>query len=112
MNNSENGFNADENGVNTNENGVNANDFKLDGNAAGGLLGEIFRFEMTTAETICGGCGAIKPVGELMLYQHEMGAVLRCARCDAALFRVTRLQGRYLLDLSGMSCLQIAADVN
>ena len=32
-------------------------DLRLDGNAAGGLLNEIFPFEMTTAQATCAGCG-------------------------------------------------------
>lgn len=88
------------------------NDLRLDGNAAGGLLNEIFPFEMTAAEATCGGCGAMKPVGELMLYRHGMGAVLRCAGCDTVLIRITHIRGCYRLDLSGMSCLRIAADIH
>lgn len=87
-------------------------DLRLDGNAAGGLLNEIFPFEMTVAEATCGGCGTSRPVGELMLYRHGMGAVLRCAGCDTVLIRVTHIRGRYRLDLSGMSCLLIAADIH
>ena len=34
-------------------------DMKLDGNAIGGLLREIFTMEMTTAETTCAGCGGM-----------------------------------------------------
>lgn len=90
---------------------MNDNDLRLDGNAVGGLLNEIFPFEMTAAETTCAGCGAIKPVGELMLYRHPMGAILRCAGCDAVLMRITRIRGCYRLDLSGMSCLNIVADI-
>lgn len=86
------------------------NELRLDGNAAGGLLNEIFPFEMTTAETTCAGCGATKLIGELMLYGHRMGAVLRCANCDTVLIRATHIRGSYWLDLSGMRCLRIAAD--
>ena len=88
------------------------NDLRLDGNAAGGLLNEIFPFEMTAAEGTCGGCGRIKPLGELMLYQHGMGAILRCAVCDTALIRITRIRECYRIDLSGMSCLRIAANIH
>ena len=87
------------------------NNLKLDGNAAGGLLNEIFPFEMTTAESTCGVCGTMKPIGELMLYRHGMGTILRCARCDTALIRITHVRGCYWLDLSGTSCLRIAADI-
>jgi Family of unknown function (DUF6510) len=34
---------------------MNVEDLRLDGNAAGGLLNEVFSFEMTAAETTCGG---------------------------------------------------------
>ena len=86
------------------------NDLRLDGNAAGGLLNEVFPFEMTTAETTCGGCGTMKLIGELMLYGQRMGAVLRCGNCDTALIRITHVRGSYWLDLSGTRCLRIAAD--
>jgi len=88
------------------------NNLRLDGNAAGGLLNEIFPFEMTAAEATCGGCATMRLIGELMLYRHEMGAILRCANCDTALIRITHIRGCYRLDLSGMSCLRIAADIH
>ena len=88
------------------------NNLRLDGNAAGGLLNEIFPFEMTTAEATCRGCGTMKPFGEVMLYRNGMGAILRCADCDTALVRITHVRGYYRLDLSGMSCLRIAADIH
>ena len=88
------------------------NNLRLDGNAAGGLLNEVFPFEMTTAEATCGACGRMKLIGDLMLYGHRLGAVLRCAHCDAALIRITHVRGSYWLDLSGMSCLQIEADIH
>ena len=88
------------------------NDLRLDGNAAGGLLNEVFPFEMTTAEASCGACGAKKPIGELMLYGRELGAILRCGSCDSALIRITHIRGNYRLDLSGMSCLLIPADLH
>lgn len=59
------------------------NDLRLDGNAAGGLLNEIFRFEMTTAEATCGGCGTVRPIGDMMLYQHGMAQY--CAAPNATL---------------------------
>ena len=86
-------------------------ELKLDGNAAGGLLNEIFPFEMTAAEATCVGCGTMRPVGELILYLHGMGAILRCVGCDTALIRITHIRGYYRLDLSGISYLRIAADI-
>ena len=88
------------------------NNLRLDGNAAGGLLNEIFPFEMTAAEATCGSCGTLRPIGELVLYRHGMGSILRCASCDMALIRITHIRGCYRLDLSGMSCLRIDADIH
>ena len=88
------------------------NDLRLDGNAAGGLLNEIFPFEMTTAEATCGGCGIKRPIGELMLYGQELGVILRCVNCDTALIRITHIREDYRLDLSGMSCLRIPVDIH
>jgi hypothetical protein len=73
----------------------------LDGNAAGGLLREIFAFEATSAEITCGGCGAVFAVGAAPLYGGSMGAVLRCAGCGDAVLRITRTPRGLWLDLQG-----------
>ncbi|HEY7023211.1 MAG TPA: DUF6510 family protein [Ktedonobacterales bacterium] len=80
---------------------------RLDGNAAAGLLAEIFPFEMTSAQSECAGCGQTKPLGALMLYGGEMGMVLRCPSCDGVQMRIVRARGRYMIDMRGMSLLQI-----
>jgi uncharacterized protein DUF6510 len=80
---------------------------KLDGNAAGGILGEIFAFEMTTAQAACASCGSVWRVGQAMVYAHEMGTIVRCASCDNALIRVAHPPGRYWLDLRGVRYLQV-----
>ena len=80
---------------------------RLDGNAAGGLLGEVFTFEMTLAEGACSSCGSVAQIGATMVYAHEMGTIVRCARCDNALIRVARNRGRYFLDLRGLKYLRI-----
>jgi len=82
-------------------------DLRLDGNAAAGLLAEVFRAEMTTAEVTCAGCGMVAAVAELMRYGHEMGAILRCAGCDTAVIRVARTRRRYWLDLRGARMLRL-----
>jgi hypothetical protein len=82
-------------------------DRRLDGNAAGGLLAELFRVEMTTAVAVCAGCGAAPPLAELLVYGHELGAILRCATCDTAVLRLARTRDRLWLDLRGASVLRI-----
>jgi hypothetical protein len=82
---------------------------RLDGNAAAGLLAEIFAFDVTVAQTVCAGCGAVGPVGGLLAYGLEMGAILRCPACDTALIRVSRLEGGYWIDMRGASVLRVQA---
>ena len=80
---------------------------RLDGNAAGGTLGEIFAFEMTTAQAACASCGAVSRVGQMMVYAHDVGTIVRCATCDNALIRVAHPPRRYWLDLRGVRYLQV-----
>ena len=82
-------------------------DMKLDGNAIGGLLAEIFNTEMTTAEGTCGGCGAVNAVGRVDVYVNAPGTVVRCPACGQVLMRIVRGRGRYWIDLSGMRCLEL-----
>jgi Family of unknown function (DUF6510) len=80
---------------------------RLDGNAVGGLLGEVFGFEMTTAQVTCTQCGSLWRIGQAMVYGHEMGTIVRCSACENALIRVGRGPGRYLLDMRGVRYLQV-----
>ena len=83
---------------------------KVDGNAAGGSLQEIFPFEMTLVQATCAGCGATDAIGALPAYMHGMGTVVRCPSCDTALIRVAQTKGRYWLDMRGVRVLQINAE--
>ena len=81
-------------------------ELRLDGNAAAGPLGEVFSFEVTTAEYACRGCGRAGKLGEAMVYEvRDLCTIIRCPDCDSALIRLTENRGRYLLDLGGMSYL-------
>ena len=42
-------------------------ELRLDGNAAAGTLGQVFSFEVTTAEYACGGCGRTGMLGGAMV---------------------------------------------
>ncbi len=81
---------------------------RLDGNAAAGLLAEIFPFEMTSAQSTCAGCGRTAPLGTLLLYGGMVGTVLRCPTCDQAQMRIVHARGRYWIDMRGMTVLQVA----
>lgn len=84
-------------------------DLRLDGNAAAGLLGEIFALELTTARSTCRGCGTTAEVGALIVYAHAPGVVLRCPACEAVLMRVVRGGGRIWLELAGVRSLELRA---
>ena len=73
----------------------------LDGNAAGGLLSELFAFDMTAASVTCRGCGTVSQVGELALYGGSMGAIFRCIRCDGAVIRLARTPFGFRFDMRG-----------
>jgi Family of unknown function (DUF6510) len=79
-------------------------DLRLDGNAAAGLLGEVFAVEMTTAEGTCASCGATNVLAAAHLYAQAPGAVLRCPSCAAVLMCVVQLPGSgAIVDLAGLT---------
>lgn len=78
---------------------------RLDGNAIGGILLDIFGVEMTVAESVCGSCGSVRAVAELHVYVRAPGTVVRCPGCEAVLMRIVRGPGRTWLDLSGLRTL-------
>jgi hypothetical protein len=86
---------------------MKTSDLRLDGNAIGGLMLELFGVEMTTATTVCGSCGATEPLARLEVYVHAPGTVVRCATCESVLMRIVRGPGRTWLELSGLRCLEL-----
>ena len=82
-------------------------EMRLDGNAAAGILRELFVHDMTASVATCRGCGATGMVGGLLDYGHEMGAILRCPKCDAVLLRVVHAPDAIRLDPSGLALLVI-----
>ena len=81
---------------------------RLDGNAAAGALGEVFSFEVTTAEYACRGCARAGRLGEAMVYEvRGLGTILRCPGCDNALIRLAHNRGRHWIDLRGIRYLQV-----
>jgi len=81
---------------------------RLDGNVVGGILGEVFPFEMTSVLTTCAGCGFTDPIGAFAAYVHGMGTVVRCPSCDTAVIRLSRVRGRYWMDMRGTRILRIS----
>ena len=56
---------------------------RLDGNAAAGVLTQVFCGEPSGALIVCAGCGATSAVGALMAYGLERPAP-RCGSISAA----------------------------
>ena len=78
-------------------------DLRLDGNAAAGLLTEIFAAEMTTAMGTCTSCDASSVFATAQLYMQAPGVVFRCPSCTAVLMCVVRRpDGGLVVDLSGV----------
>jgi Family of unknown function (DUF6510) len=79
---------------------------RLDGNAAAGLLREVFAAEMTAAVGTCDGCGATEAVGAVHVYRAA-GTVLRCPHCDAVLMKIVSDGTRVWFDLRGVRTMQM-----
>lgn len=82
---------------------------RLDGNAAAGLLSEVFVPELTAARATCACCGSVRAIGALLVYAHGMGTVLRCPDCDAAVMRMARTPARLWLDATGAALVVMSA---
>ena len=80
----------------------------LDGNAIAGLLTEVFGVEMTTATSVCAGCGATAQVAELEIYLDAPGTVVRCRSCHSMLMVLVTIRGITCVDARGLSDLEPA----
>lgn len=79
----------------------------LDGNAAAGLLQQIFAIDITMARVTCGGCELVQPLAALKLYGLPMGNILRCPRCQSTLVRAVARDTECWLDLRGVAALHL-----
>ena len=82
-------------------------ELRLDGNAAAGVLREVFSVEMTAALGTCGHCGARSALGTTHVYMGGPGTVLRCSACEGALMRFARIGGTLHFELGGIRSLEL-----
>ena len=82
-------------------------EMRLDGNAAGGALRELFARDVTAGLATCAGCGDARHVGALLDYGTPLGVVLRCPGCDHVMLRLTQVGGWLRVDLSGIAMLAL-----
>ena len=62
----------------------------VDGNAAAGMLWDVFGADVTALVGVCGGCGDASPLAEAVVEIDEMAAIVRCRSCTHTLFTVLR----------------------
>ena len=87
---------------------MNHVDRRLDGNAAAGLLSEVFAVEMSVALETCAACGTTNAFGATHVYADAPGVVLRCPACETMLICIVRIHGRLLVDMRGISTLELS----
>lgn len=85
---------------------------RVDGNAAAGILSELFVQDLTSARAKCAGCGMTRTIGALMVYAHGMGTVVRCPGCNSVVLRVARTPTHVWLDATGATSIVISRDSN
>ena len=62
----------------------------VDGNAAAGILSEIFTGDVTTTIGVCSGCGSSGPLAEAVVEIDEFAAIVRCRGCTHTMVTVLR----------------------
>jgi hypothetical protein len=80
---------------------------ELDGNAAAGMLSEVFAVEVTGARGRCDSCGNIGALGEARAFIEAPGTVIRCRACESVLLVLVHGDGRYWLGLPGMTWIEL-----
>ncbi len=81
---------------------------RLDGNVAGGVLGEILAVDPTTAVSTCAHCGNPAPLGEHLVYADAPALVLRCPGCMQVVLRCASDEAGVRLDMTGVRLLSVA----
>jgi hypothetical protein len=80
----------------------------LDGNAAAGMLSEVFAADITAAIGQCNGCGRTGVFAETHVFVDAPGMVARCSGCDEVLLRVVTTPTDTYLDLRGLTYLRLS----
>ncbi len=62
----------------------------VDGNAAAGLLADVFGDDVTALVGVCGGCSASAPLAETTVELDDTAAIVRCRTCTHTLITVLR----------------------
>jgi hypothetical protein len=79
----------------------------LDGNAAAGMLQEIFGADMTAMPSQCAHCGNEAEVGSTHAWMQGPGIVLRCSICHEVILRIVETPAARYVDARGAAWLQL-----
>ena len=82
-------------------------DRRLDGNAAGGVLREVFAVDPTTAVSTCVHCGGPAPLGAHLVYADAPALVLRCPSCMQVVLRCASDAAGLRLEMTGVRLLRM-----
>jgi len=88
--------------------GAGTDAMRVDGNAAAGVLSELFSPDLTSARARCAGCSATQAIGALLLYAHGMGMVARCPSCEGVILRVVKTPTHLWFEATGATSIAVA----
>src|SRR5919107_5378749 len=86
-----------------------APDRRLDGNAAAGVLRQVFAVDVTAAVSTCAHCGQPAPLGAHLVYADAPALVIRCPGCMQVVMRAASDAGGVRLEMSGVRMLRMPA---
>jgi hypothetical protein len=73
----------------------------LDGNAAGGLLQEVFGWDVSGSLAQCANCGNVAECATLLVWSGGPGTVLRCSVCHEVVIRIAATPAGVFIDARG-----------
>ena len=85
---------------------MRTDEMKLDGNALGGMMLELFGREMTAASSTCGSCGAVEQMAWSTSTCRRRASSSAAGIARASL-KVVRSPERTWLDLSGIRLIEL-----
>ncbi len=79
----------------------------LDGNAAAGMLEELFGADMTMTPAECATCATVSEMGTLIVFAQAPGLVMRCPACGEIMLCLVTTPTSMNVDLRGVSYLRM-----
>ncbi|MFJ4252443.1 DUF6510 family protein [Microbacterium sp. NPDC090003] len=81
---------------------------RVDGNAAGGYLLELFGRDMTGARATCGHCARAAVIADAVAEIDGAGVILICRGCRRTLLTYLHREGRKTLRIDGLTTIEWA----